>query len=144
MGRIKLSDADMHRIAKVAKETGTVFEVVDGDVTLRFIPVDSAEPEKPTKRINKIDEILNRGSPREAPPPMKPPLNWREDAVMVAFYAFPNQERHDWREIPNFGPDTQQRLLKRGFVEREGDDFWLSVKGRREWKEYTENRGHYF
>lgn len=143
MGRIKLSEADMHRLAKVAKETGTVFEVIDGDVTLRFIPVDGVEPEKPTKRINKVDEILNRKAPRDAPPPMTPPMNWREEAVMTALFKLAESERRSWQEIPNFGPDTQQRLLKRGFVEREGDDFRLSLAGRRAWKTYTENRGFY-
>lgn len=97
-----------------------------------------------TKRENKVDEILNRRGEKPAPPPMEPTMNWREEAVMTALFKLAESERRGWQEIPSFGPDTQQRLLKRGFVEREADDFWLSAAGRRAWKAYTKNRGFYF
>ena len=135
MPKITLSTADMHRIAKVAKETGTVFEVIDGEMTLRFIPVEGADPQKPTTRLNKVDEILSRGNRKDGPRAIETPLNGRERSAMRILSGFPAGERHHWDEIPNCGFDTEQRLLARGYVGIDYTTFeiWPTEKGLLEW-----------
>jgi len=87
---------------------------------------------------NKVDEILSRERPKKAAFKIDPPLSHRERSVMKALSQFPDGEKHHWREIPGCGPDTQKRLLERGYIKLTRvkgivEDVWLTSKGREDW-----------
>ncbi|PDV89959.1 hypothetical protein CO652_00630 [Rhizobium sp. H4] len=105
----------MRRIARAAKDSGLVFEYVEGGVTVRFVPVEGAEPATSSK-LAEDRSMLDRGL--DAPPePIKPPFDHREWAAMARLVELGTGARLHSGGIRSFGPVTQKKLFDRGYIE---------------------------
>jgi hypothetical protein len=137
----------MRRMARTAKESGMVVEYVEGDVTVRFVPIEGAESSS-TSKID--DDWLDRGL--NAPPePIQPPFDHRESAAMVRLVELGIGVRCSSGGIRSFGPHTQKKLLDRGYIdvfhepgEKFADDeISLTKKGMADWKALRKHRDKY-
>ncbi|MGO7979539.1 hypothetical protein ACC691_16685 [Rhizobium johnstonii] len=147
--KLSLSTADMRRIARAAKASGLVFEYVEGDVTVRFVPVEGAKPATSSK-LAEDRSMLDRGL--DAPPePIKPPFDHREWAAMARLVELGTGARLPSGGIRSFGPVTQKKLLDRGYIEvfhQSGekfadDEICLTRKGNADWNALRKHRACY-
>lgn len=109
--RALIKTAELHRMAKVAKELGVVVEMQFEGVIFRVAPHLSGEElsyEEPKTRA------VGSYTTRE---PVQPPFDHRELFVMELLNKFGVGEKVPCGTIRSFGPSTQKKLEDRGYIE---------------------------
>lgn len=140
--RALIKQAEINRLAVVAKRNNITVEVEADGYTIRLNPRPTAgistdqdpEPEEFTsfaewqawrerERAREAQSNSVRDPrwdiPRKEIPlePIQPPLSWREQKAMEYLMERGAEVRVDWYALKTFGAHTQKSLQERGFVE---------------------------
>ncbi|PDT47427.1 hypothetical protein CO661_11825 [Sinorhizobium fredii] len=142
--RAPIKQADLNRLAAVAKRNNITIEVEAEGYTIRMHPNSAAPPATVDREPEEFTSLAewqawrDRQRAREArgkapapqrdsawdipwedipPEPIQPPLNWRERKAMDYLMAHGPEIRVDWYALKDYGSHTQKKLEERGFVE---------------------------
>ncbi|MDX0802510.1 hypothetical protein GOD37_26545 [Sinorhizobium medicae] len=138
--RTPIKQADLNRLAVVAKRNNITIEVEGEGYTIRLHP-HAASPanQKPEEfssfaewqawrdRERRLEASRAPEPDRDPawdipwgdipPEPIQPPLNWRERKAMDYLMAHGAEVRVDWYALKDYGQHTQKKLEERGFVQ---------------------------
>lgn len=150
-GRALIKQAELNRLAAVAKRNNITIEVEAEGYKIRLHPNSAAAPATVDLKPEDFTSLAewqawrDRERAREAPledippEPIQPPLNWREQKAMDYLMAHGAEVRVDWYALKDYGSHTQKKLEERGFVEASSetdryghpDQIWLTKAGQR-------------
>ncbi|MDX1222354.1 hypothetical protein GOL85_11520 [Sinorhizobium medicae] len=144
-----IKKSELMRLAAVAKRNNITIEVEAEGYKIRLHPNSDAAPATVDRKPEDFTSLAewqawrDRERAREAPlgdippPPIQPPLNWREQNALEYLMTCGADVRVDWYALKDFGADTQKKLQERGFVEVSPDQdkfnhpnaIWLTKAG---------------
>jgi len=144
LARGSFRQADIERIIRAARNAGAVVNVDIRTLVCTIVPLPKDQPLavptsyfKPDGKESWEDDEPWMDHGDEPLPPKVEPFDWREAAVMEHLGKLGVNVRAHWREIKNFGPGTQAKLLLRGYIgvtydekhpERR-NEVWLTERG---------------
>lgn len=144
--RTLIKNAELHRMAKVAKELGVVVEQEFEGVIFRVAPFHGAAGSALSPESNPWDAAL------DAPPqPVQPPFDHREQFAMELLVNLGVGGRVHSCTIRGFGPHTQKKLQDRGYIDVlpssehkfNDQEINLTQLGLRDWKALKRHRDKY-
>ncbi|MCW8283465.1 hypothetical protein K7A42_21435 [Agrobacterium sp. InxBP2] len=106
-----VTKSELLRMAKIAKQYGVIVEQEYNGVIVRVAPLDagSVKPAKTGPRWAPAEDA--------PPPPIQPPLNRYEEAVMKTLTAIGPNAKLRYTQLRSFGPATEEKLLARGYID---------------------------
>ncbi|WP_208179131.1 hypothetical protein [Sinorhizobium medicae] len=143
-----IKQAELQRLAKVAKRHGITIEVETEHYKLRMYPgAASATEEVDQLKLNSWDVPYHERPPH----PIQPRFDHREKRAMEYLMTIGADKPIDWYTLKNFGRHTQQKLHSRGYVavseelDRHGnpDQIWLTKAGQRAMRDLDAHRSKY-
>ncbi|QGJ73834.1 hypothetical protein [Sinorhizobium meliloti] len=138
--RTPIKQADLNRLAVVAKRNNITIEVEGEGYTIRLHPYSASPAGLKPEEFSSFAEWQawrdreRRLEPSRAPEPerdpawdipwedippepIQPPLNWRERNATDYLMTHGAEVRVDWYALKDFGTHTQKKLQERGFVD---------------------------
>lgn len=141
-----IKEAELRRMAKLAKQFGVVVEQEFQGVIIRVAPHHGTAAQRKSEP-NPWDAAL------DAPPePIQPQFDHREQFAMERLVELGVGRKIHSCTIRSFGPHTQAKLLDRGYLDvthQPGDKFKddeisLTNKGLSDWNALKRHRSKYF
>ncbi len=143
-----IKQAELNRLAAVAKRHGMTIEIETEQYKLRMYPSQqvSQDEEEPSSR-----GLLDIPYHEIPPEPVQPPLDHREAKAMGYLMAFGAEQPIDWYTLKNFGRHTKEKLQSRGYIavsgetDRQGtpDQIWLTKAGQNAMRALDAHRSKY-
>lgn len=146
-----IKQAELQRLAKVAKCHGITIEIETEHYRLRMYPTEPAaeaadEVVKPSNH-NPLDIPYHQMPPR----PIQPKFDHREERAMEYLMAVGADKPIDWYTLKNFGRHTQKKLQERGYIgvsadiDRYGNpnQIWLTKAGQKAMRDMDMHRSKY-
>lgn len=138
-----ISSAELHRMAKVAKQFGVVIEQEFEGVIIRVGPPHGS-PVSEAATLNEWDEVFDR-----PPEPIQPPFDHRELHAMERLADLGVGHKIHSCTIRSFGPHTQAKLVDRGYVvvihqsgkKFKDDEISITKKGLSDWEALKRYQG---
>lgn len=151
MTRAAFRQADIERILRAAKATGSIVQIDIKTLVCTILPPSAEQPQKapPLVRDGKEnwddDQDWSHYRPvaiADTPPPIQPELDHREHAAMIKLIELGVGEKLHLAGTRGFGPGTQRKLSDRGYIEIihqpggkfQDDEVSLTKKGLTDWK----------
>ena len=139
-----INNAELLRMANIAKEYGVVVEHEYNGIIIRVAPHHGAEPQNKTRP-------KHISSPEIPPDPIQPAFDHREHISMERLVEYGVGGKIPSCAIRSFGPRTRQKLLDRGYIEVVSDtganfkdeQISLTKKGLADWKAMQHHRSKY-
>lgn len=132
-----ITKAELLRMANIAKEYGVIVEKVHRGITIRVAPHHGNPPATSAARVSD-----RRPVPDKVRPPIQPPLNKYEEAVMKSLAAVTPAGQLRCVKLKLFGAATREKLLSRQYViiqrpdggKSRDETIRLSEKGIKDWE----------
>ncbi|UDU18796.1 hypothetical protein [Sinorhizobium meliloti] len=153
--RAIIKQAELNRLAAVAKRNNITIGVEAERYAIRLHPNSAAPPETDLQpegftSFSEWQAWRDRERVRETPlgdippPPIQPPLNWREQNALEYLMKCGAEVRVDWYALKNFGRHTQQKL-EGAETDRQGNptEIWLTKAGRKAMRDLDMHRSKY-
>ncbi|MDX0329272.1 hypothetical protein GOC48_03715 [Sinorhizobium meliloti] len=148
--RAPIKQAELNRLAAVAKRNNITIEVEAEGYTIRLHPT-LTEPSSSRASAPERDPAWDIPWEDIPPEPIQPPLNWRERKAMDYLMAHGAEVRVDWYALKDYGSHTQKKLEERGFVQASSetdryghpDQIWLTKAGQRAMRDQRAHRDKY-
>ncbi len=138
MTKSNLRQRDLERIFRAAKAVGASVQIDLKTLVVTVLPTDLHAVE-----ASRAPLPFGEGNWGDVVPPISPPFDGRELNAMEVLSKLPDGLWTSASTIRSFGPHSQQKLLKRGFIELSPgantptkSDIRITGKGRTEWAKY--------
>lgn len=142
-----IKQAELNRLAAVAKRHGITIEVETEHYKLRMYSNDPTDEETTTPEPNAWDIPYSQHPPE----PIQPRFDHREARAMEYLMTIGAEQPIDWYRLKNFGHHTKEKLLSRGYIDvsaesdRQGnpDQIWLTKAGQKAMRARDAHRTKY-
>lgn len=137
-----ITKAELLRMANIAKEYGVIVEQVYEGITIRVAPHHGEAQASSAPRFRGRDPARNN-----VRPPIQPPLNKYEEAVMKSLAAVAPTAQLRCVKLKLFGAATREKLLAREYVvihrpdggKPRDETVRLSEKGVKDWEAHLKH-----
>lgn len=137
-----ITKAELLRMANIAKEYGVIVEKVHRGITIRVAPHHGNSPAMSSPHVSD-----RRSVPDKVRPPIQPPLNKYEEAVMKSLAAVAPTAQLRCVRLKLFGAATREKLLARQYViihrpdggKPRDETVRLSEKGVKDWEAHLKH-----
>lgn len=146
-----INQAELQRLAKVAKRHGITVEVETANYKLRMYPTEPTAEAADDVVISSDRNPLDIPYHERPPSPIQPRFDHREERAMEYLLTVGVDKPVDWYTLKNFGRHTQKKLQDRGYVgvsadtDRYGNpnEIWLTKAGQKAMRDLDAHRSKY-